>query len=91
MAFALSFSPLSFCYVFGLSCYFRRRARHLRVAIVIRMLAMIVPPILGLFRLGGALYLISPILRPIFLALISISPPNVSLLLRLKRLTVSFL
>ena len=57
----------------------------------IRRLALILPPTLGLFLLGGGSHCISPIVSPFFLAATRNSAPNVSPPLKLNFETVSFL
>ena len=55
------------------------------------MLALILPPILGVFLLGDGSHCISPIVSPFFLAITRNSAPNVSPPLKLNFETVSFL
>ncbi len=52
--------------------------QHFQVATIILKLALIDPPIRGLLRLMRAIYLISPTLKPRFLAATKSSPPKVS-------------
>ena len=58
---------------------------------MIRILAFIVPPILGLFRLGGGSYINSPIAKPFFFAITKNSAPKVSPPFKSNSGTISFL
>lgn len=51
---------------------------------IILRLALILPPILGFFLLGGGSYFISPIVSPFFLVVTKNSAPNVSPPLKLN-------